>query len=140
MYGLEAIRVGNGWEISIVGISIVFFGLTFLSIFIGQIHKLLDLWDNRSEIQLFQKKRDKKADTRVINFTETQKIVAKQFMLLVKTMDTSFSLPRLLLLAEVSGIKNPHYNLSLLLSSGIIVPDNEGFYYLDRETFEKLIF
>ena len=138
MYGLEAIRVGNGWEIAIVGISIVFTGLTFLSVFIGQIHKLLDLWDNRSEIQLFKKK-DNKKDSVIIKLTENQKIVAKQFSLLVKILDVPFSLPRLLVLAEASGVKNPHSNLCLLIKSGIIFPDNEGFHLWDREKFKKLV-
>ena len=138
MYGLEAIRVGNGWEIAIVGISIVFTGLTFLSIFIGQIHKLLDLWEHRSEIQLFKEK-DNKKDAVVIKLTENQKIVAKQFSLLVKTLDAPFSLPRLLVLAEASGVKKPHSNLCMLIKSGMIFPDNEGFYLWDKGKFKKLV-
>ena len=138
MYGLEAIRVGNGWEIAIVGISIVFTGLAFLSIFIGQIHKFLALWENRSEIQLFKKKNNKK-DVAIINLTENQKIVAKQFSLLVKTLDAPFSLPRLLVLAEASGVKSPHSNLCLLINSGTIFPDNEGFHLWNREKFKKLV-
>ncbi len=138
MYGLEAIKVGNGWEIAIVGISIVFTGLTFLSIFIGQIHKFLNLWENRSEIQLFKKK-DNRKDAVIIKLTENQKIVAKQFSLLVKTLDVPFSLPRLLVLAEASGVKNPHSSICLLIKSGIIFPDNEGFHSWDKGTFKKLV-
>ena len=138
MYGLEAIKAGNGWEISIIGISIVFTGLTFLSIFIGQIHKLLDLWDNRSEINFFQKKERKKNIT-AIKLTEKQKIITKQFSLIVRTMDLPFSLSRLLQLAEISGIENPYSNLCLLFRTGIILPDNQGFHLWDTEKFQSLI-
>ena len=47
MYGLEAIAQHNGWVQSILGISIVFSGLVLLSFAVSQIHKILDLWDNR---------------------------------------------------------------------------------------------
>ena len=135
MYGLDAIKAGSGWEITAVGIFIVFTGLTFLSLFINQIHKLLDLWENRREIKLFQKK-DK---TRIaINFSESQKIMAKQIFLLAKTMDASFSLPRLLMLAEMSGIANPHSSVCLLLNTGILLPDHKGFYFWDRDKFVSM--
>ena len=49
MTGLEAISASNGWAISVLGISIVFSGLTLLSITIAQLHKLLDMWERRAE-------------------------------------------------------------------------------------------
>ncbi len=138
MYGLEAIKVGNGWEIAIVGISIVFTGLSLLSVFIGQIHKLLGLWENRREIKFFKRK-EVQADRKIIKFTESQKIEARQFLLLMERMDSHFSLPRLLVQAEISGIGKPYSHLYILLKSGIIRPDNEGFHFLDMETFNRLI-
>ncbi len=134
MYGLEAIRLGNGWEISIVGLSIVFTALTFLCVFIGQIHKLLKLWENRNDIKAFLKK-GKNVNEEIVKFTKAQKIAAKQFFLLVERMNSPFSLTRLLMLAELAGIRNPHQNLYMLVKSGIIIPDGNGFYLWDNDRF-----
>ena len=46
MTGLEAISAHNGWNIAIVGISIVFTGLTVLSLTIAQLHKILSFLEN----------------------------------------------------------------------------------------------
>jgi len=137
LYGLEAIRAGNGWEISIIGISIVFTGLIFLSIFIGQIHNLLDFWENRSKIIFFPKQERKK--NTIIKLTENQKIITKQFSLLVKTMGMPFSLSKLLWLAEICGIENPYSNLCLLTKTRIILTNDEGFHLWDTERFKSLI-
>lgn len=56
VYGLDAINAYNGWAISVVGVTIVFTGLVVLSMAIAQIHKLLNLWENRKELSLFKKK------------------------------------------------------------------------------------
>ncbi|NOX33437.1 MAG: OadG family protein [Deltaproteobacteria bacterium] len=149
MYGLEAINANNGWSISVVGVSIVFSGLVMLSIVISQLYKVLALLEDPSRIKAFfklKKVRKKQAgkgpekqamDRETLN--ENQKEIAKQFDLLAGTMQESFSLPRLLLLARISDLKDPYSNLDQLLKTKIIVPDGSGFFSWDKDRFGKTI-
>ena len=72
-------------------------------------------------------------------FSETQKEIAKQFYLLARTMKDSFSLQRILFMAEISGLKSPHSSLNTLLNAKIIVPDDKGYYFWDRDVFKKIV-
>jgi len=148
LYGLEAINANNGWAISVVGVSIVFSGLVMLSLVISQLHKVLALWENPSKIKaLFKIKQpedqsDKLQEKEIADpaiFTESQKEVVKQFGLLIRTMEDHFSLPRLLHLAQISDLKNPHSILNNLLETKIIIPDGSGFFTWEKETFDKAI-
>ena len=137
MYGLEAIATHNGWAISVVGVTIVFTGLVLLAFAISQLHKLLDLWDNKHTLKA--KWALKKKQVPLVVFTEKQKEAARQFQLLARTLDDCFSLPRLLKMAELSGLDLPHSNLANLLKSGIIKADQEGYFTWDRERYREII-
>ncbi len=148
MYGLEAINANNGWAISVVGVTIVFSGLVMLSFVISQLHKVLALWEDPSKIKALFKAKQKKASPKELPekqiadlavFTESQKEVAKQFALLVRTMENHFSLPRLLHLAQISGLKDPCSNLNNFLKTKIIIPDGSGFFTWDKDMFDKTI-
>ncbi len=49
MYGLEAIQTYNGWAMAITGAVIVMIGLTILSFIISQLHRIIDIVDNRND-------------------------------------------------------------------------------------------
>ena len=138
MNGLEAIAANNGWAISVVGVSIVFTGLVLLSFAIAQMHKILALWDNRKSLSLFQPRKESKPTPPEIVFSEKEKESARQFYLLSKTMKDSFSIQRILDMAEVSGLEAPHSRLYTLIKAKIVAPDNKGFFFWDREMFKKL--
>lgn len=138
MYGLDAINAYNGWAISVVGVTIVFTGLVTLSMAISQIHKLLNLWENRKELSLFNKKAPA-TDKIPVELTPGQKEGARQFKLLAKTLNEHFSLPRLLKLAQISGIDHPHATLASLLEADIIVSDNQGYHVLNMAQFKTLV-
>lgn len=143
MYGLNAIEAHNGWAISVVGITIVFTGLMLLSIAISQIHKLLDLWERRDQLDLFGKKKKSLSETEPqkppVVLTPVQKESARQFRLLAGTLDDPFSLPRLLKMAEVSGVALPHTTLARLLKADIIIADGNGFHTWNTDTFNTLM-
>lgn len=140
MYGFQAISASNGWAISVVGVTIVFTGLVLLAISIGQLHKILAIWDNRGNLRkMFStEKETDAARPEPIVLTPDQKESARQFQLLVRTLDDSFALPKLLKLAEVSGLKHPHSALGILVKSNIIMPDRKGFYLWNRDRFNEL--
>jgi len=131
-----------------VGITIVFSGLVLLSFVIAQLHKGLDLYENPRKIKgwfSLKKKPVKKLDNSLevkemlLVLTEEQKEIAKQFALLVSTLEDHFSLPRLLELARISGVKNFHSNLNILLKSDILFPDKEGFFCWDQDLYIETI-
>jgi len=145
LYGIEAINANNGWAISVVGITIVFTGLVVLSFVISQLHKAMDLFENPQKIKRWfigEKKVDETGeipDSPNLVITEEQKEITKQFALLARTMEEHFSLPRLLHLSQISGVKNPHSNLNILLKFAIIFPDGEGFFCWDQNRYTKII-
>ena len=141
MYGLEAIDANNGWAISMVGITIVFTGLVTLATVIAQLYKVLNLWKNLGKTSQFfrSSKKETEKTVGVYVITNAQKETAKQFHLLVRSMEDNFSLSRLLYLSEISGLKDPHSVLTILLKSRIIKPDAEGYFCWDEEVFDRTI-
>jgi len=141
--GLNAISAHNGWNITILGISIVFTGLTLLSFAIAQLHKVLKLWEERHIYynlikDFFQKKETQYADIPKLSVSHNFKESARQFYLLIETLGEPFSLPRLLKLAEKCGILHPHSTINKLLEAKLIIPDGEGFFNWDQEVYEKI--
>lgn len=129
--GLEAIAASNGWSISVIGVSIVFTGLTVLSIIISQLHKVLDFWDQRHSY--FQKpvkeeKVERKIKMPIVQHTQDVKESARQYKLLADMIGEPFALPKLLEYADKCGLTRPHSTLNDLIRSKIIVPDGEGYY------------
>lgn len=146
LYGLESINASNGWAISIVGISIVFSGLVSLSLVISQLYKVLALYEDPSKITAFFKsKKSKKVDEKegekiiTIVLTRSQKETVKQFALLARTLDDHFSLPRLLHLAQISGIKDPYPSLNILLKMRIVESDENGFFMWKNEVSDRAV-
>ncbi|MBF0200697.1 MAG: OadG family protein [Desulfamplus sp.] len=141
MYGLQAISASNGWAIAVVGITIVFTGLVLLSFFINQLHKILDIWDNRSDLTAWKENlfRRKVPGPAIISLTGEQKESARQFHMLVKKLDDAFPLPRLLKIAQVSGISLPHSNLAALIGTGIIKRGELGMFTWDEELYRKML-
>lgn len=136
MYGLDAISANNGWSMSIVGVSIVFTGLTLLSIGVAQLHKILNIWENKEEIldktkSFFKKKKERKTISPVsvsVSFIDR----TRQFSLLVKTLKDPFSLSKLLELAVLSGLSKPYATIVTLLDFEVIYPDKKGFFHWNQ--------
>jgi len=144
LYGLEAISAHNGWAISVVGVTIVFTGLVSLSTLISQLHKLVSLYDNPGRLKdIFASKSGSAPGAGTpkayLDLTGAQKQVCRQYGLLARTMDDVISLPKLLRMAELSGLKDPHANINLLLESGILCPDEQGYFRWDEEVFNHTI-
>ena len=141
MYGLEAISANNGWSIAAVGIIIVFTGLVILSLIISQLYKVLDFIENPKRFEFLSRKKsaEKKEKYTLLSLSHNQKESAKQFSLIIKTMEEHFPLPKLLRLAEVNGLGEPYNNLTNLLDAGIVEPDTEGYFIWNKDRFNKLV-
>nr|WP_320013830.1 OadG family protein [uncultured Desulfobacter sp.] len=144
LYGLEAINAHNGWAISVVGVTIVFTGLVSLSVLISQLHKLVSLYNDPGRItQLFALKSKSAVKAGIpkkhLVLTEAQKKICRQYNLLAQTMDDVISLPKLLRMAELSGLKDPHANINFLLKSGILCADDQGYFRWDEDIFIRAV-
>ena len=132
MYGLESISAHNGWAISFVGVTIVFTGLTLLSLSISQLHKILDLLDNKGKstdkvhpktIAPVEKKTECKPDI-CVDDLET----IRQYKMIIDRLGQPFSLPKLLYLAMKIGLDRPHSTINKLLVKKVIVSDGKGYF------------
>ena len=132
LYGLENISAHNGWAISLVGVSIVFVGLTLLSLSISQLHKILDIWETKE-------KHTNNRDRTTVPLTEvkTKPLPSmsaneieniRQYKMIVDRIGDPFSLPKLLYLAKKIGLERPHSTINNLLVKKIIVSDGKGYF------------
>ena len=133
MHGLQAIDAHNGWAIAALGISIVFTGLTLLSIAISQLHKLLEAWKNRREI--FKRLKDAAGNGKTsapvsrsdLKRPDIEKALG-DYRLLTERIGEPFSLPRLLEFALKMGLSRPHFMINKFLKAGIMAPDGQGLF------------
>jgi hypothetical protein len=132
LYGLENISAHNGWAISIVGITIVFTGLTLLSLIIAQLHKILNIWENKDKF--INNQNHKKSTHPEATVTPTPLMPIKdletirQYKLIVDRLEHPFSLPKLLDLAIKVGLDRPHSTINNLIVKKIIVSDGKGYF------------
>ncbi|MCF8067019.1 MAG: OadG family protein [Desulfobacterales bacterium] len=133
MYGLEAISANNGWAMALLGITIVFSGLAFLSFFISRLHLFLEFWENKDERiaklkKRFQKKPEIKKEAPVVKVPDNLQEAMAQFKMLTTRIGDPFSLPRLIEMAEMSGLFHPHSTVNKFIKAGVIEPDGKGFF------------
>ena len=143
MVGLEAIAQHNGWAISSIGALIVFTGLVVLSFAVSQIHRLLQLWDNRA--RYLRPKRsvqpegltDAKQQDTVLS--REDRIAARQIKLLIERIEDPFSLPRLFELCQKVGLARSRGRINRLIEAGLIVPDEGGGLSWSQPAFEAKV-
>ena len=134
LLGIKAISAQNGWQYAFLGVCIVFSGLVLLSFVLSQLHKLLGLWENRTSIGQQLKDRLKKDDPLEELETPQPELSSDlmesklHFQMLVERIGYPFALPKLLRLAEKSGLHRPHATINELLRAGIIRPDKNGYF------------
>lgn len=132
--GLDNIFANNGFSQAMLGISIVMTGLIILAIAISQIHKLVELWENRS----------KKTAPGPIAITGTATTVggltldiprqcpadirqtAALYKPVVDQLATSFELKDLYQRAAQFDLPHPHITIKCLREAGILMPQGDG--------------
>lgn len=143
MYGIHAITVHNGWAIALVGALIVFSGLVFLASALSRLHKILAVWESKQV--LFRQAKDaliyRKELQKIPSRQDLQAIkeVVQQYKILVTTLGRSFSLPKLIWLAQKRGLTSPHSTVNDLLTSKVIIPNGKGFFVWGDDACENLM-
>jgi hypothetical protein len=133
LYGIEAITTNNGWAMAVAGVIIVFSGLVVLSTTIAQFHKLLNFWENKDSFyQHLANRRSKDGLTGTLapglKISHSLRESARQYRLITSRIGEPFSLPKLIYLAELSGLPRPHATINDLIQAGLIVPDGQGHF------------
>ena len=132
MYGLEAIQAHNGWAMAFTGAIIVITGLSVLSLIISQLHRIIDMIDNRSD------RKSKKLNARsqaavseskpelppLSNLGETM----NRFKPLTKEIGDPFDLAALFRIFKLHNDPHPHLTIRSLREQGYLVPAGEGLF------------
>jgi hypothetical protein len=133
MYGLEAINAANGWSMAIVGILIVFTGLSLLSFVISQLHKFLPLIEKSGEKQVESEARPQKKPEPAERCPIDLKVHAALFEPIIEEIASNFPLTELYAQAKEHNIPHPHLSISALREATILVPLGEGIFSWDKE-------
>ena len=140
MGGFSAIDAGNGWIISALGISVVFFGLASLAFIISYFPRAISWWNNHAQTPkhlfpllkgLFKRRRRKKellVDARGVQEPGEIDDAEEAFRLLTAHMGEPFKLPRLIEMAEQRGLTRVYSTINGLLERGTIVGGADGLF------------
>jgi hypothetical protein len=140
MIGFSSISAGNGWLISALGISVVFFGLASLAFVISFFPRAISWWNDHAQTpksffplvkSLFAQGKKKAlvlTETREIH--EPGEIDDEEEALRLLTAHTGepFKLPRLIEMAEHRGLSSVYSTINRLLVRGTMVGGDDGLF------------
>jgi hypothetical protein len=135
LFGLENITNNDGWAIAAVGASIVFSGLVVLSFVISQIHKILQMWDDREKyLNRFKKPVSadgaEEFDTQVYEERHLPPVdeLASTYRPLVEKLQRPFKLSELHKIANQMDLPHPHLSIQRLQEAEILIIDDDGTF------------
>ncbi len=140
MGGFSAISAGNGWLISVLGISVVFFGLASLAFIISYFPRAISWWNDHSHTPRYvfplirslfgQRRRKVQAliGTREIQEPGEIDDAEEALRLLTAHMGEPFKLPRLIEMAEQRGLARVHSTINRLIVRGTMVGGADGLF------------
>lgn len=140
MGGFSAITAGNGWLISALGISVVFFGLASLAFIISYFPRAVSWWNEHGQgpkyifpllKSLFgqrKRKATKLAVTGEVHEPGELDDAEEALRLLTAHMGEPFKLPRLIEMAEQRGQARVHSTINRLIVRGTMVGGPDGLF------------
>ena len=140
MFGFENITANNGWAMAVVGASIVFLGLVILSFVISQVHKILNLWEQRNEFLNRYKKQDQIEEPKTImtpvpvqRHLPSVKELTSIYRPLVEQLKQPFELIQLFEISNKMDLPHPHLSIKYLQTAGVLVPQGDGMFTWDKQ-------
>ena len=140
MGGFSAISAGNGWLISALGISVVFFGLASLAFIISYFPRAISWWNDHSHTpryafpllrSLFGKRKRKVPallGTKEIHEPGEIDDAEEALRLITAHMGEPFKLPRLIEMAEQRGLARVHSTINRMIVRGTMVGGADGLF------------
>jgi len=140
LFGFDNITAGNGWGMAVVGASIVFLGLAVLTFVISQVHKILNLWEqkdgffNRYKKQAqIKKPKTVKAPVTIQRHLPSVKELASIYRPLVEQLKQPFDLFQLFEISNKMDLAHPHLSIKYLQEAGVLVPQGDGMFTWDKQ-------
>jgi len=140
LFGFENITANNGWAMAVVGASIVFLGLVILSFVISQVHKILNLWEQRNEFLNRYKKQDQIEEPKTImtpvpvqRHLPSVKELTSIYRPLVEQLKQPFELIQLFEISNKMDLPHPHLSIKYLQTAGVLVPQGDGMFTWDKQ-------
>ena len=140
MFGFDNITANNGWSMAVVGTSIVFLGLIILSFVISQIHKIIDLWEQKDKFFNRYKKqapteesKKHKAPVSIPRRLPSVKELASIYRPLVEQLKQPFDLLQLFEMSNKMDLPHPHLSIRYLQEAGVLVPQGDGTFTWDKQ-------
>lgn len=135
MFGIENITNNDGWAMAVVGATIVFLGLVVLSFAISQIHKILNLWEDREKIISRFKKKPRAVTVQKTEETayKAQRLpsvdeLANIYRPLVEKLPAPFNLSQLFEIANKNDLPHPHLSIQRLQEANLLVAQGDGTF------------
>jgi hypothetical protein len=140
MGGFAAISAGNGWLISVLGISVVFFALAALAFIISYFPRAINWWNDHAKTPrhfiplvrglLGQRRRKVAAFLGGGETHEPGEIddAEEALRLLTAHMGEPFKLPRLIEIADQRGLARVHSMINRLILRGTMVGGADGLF------------
>jgi hypothetical protein len=135
VFGLENITNNNGWAIAAAGASIVFSGLVVLSFVISQIHRLLQIWEDRQRVISRFKQQPaavEPQETVEMKYAEqrlpsVEKLV-EAYKPLIEELEEPFKLSQVFEIANKNDMPHPHLSIQRLQEAGILAAQGDGTF------------
>jgi hypothetical protein len=137
MFGIDNITNNNGWAMAVVGASTVFMGLVVLSFIISQIHKVLELWENRGRYFNGGKKQAPLEKIEDPAYQEHHLPTAKELVSiyrpLVEQLKAPFQLVQLFEKTKEMDLPHPHLSIKCLQEADILVGQGDGTFTWNKQ-------
>jgi hypothetical protein len=134
MFGIENITSNNGWAMAVVGATTVFLGLAVLSLVISQIHKILELWENRNKKQARPTRPPKEKEP---VFREQRLPTAQElcsiYRPLVEQLKEPFQLIQLFEKTKEMDLPHAHLSIKCLQEAEILVAQGDGTFIWNKQ-------
>ena len=140
MFGIDNITNNNGWAMAVVGATTVFLGLVVLSFVISQIHKILELWENRGK-KLNGNKKQAQLDNLPKHvppadkgkYLPTPSELTRIYRPLVEQLKEPFQLIQLFEKTKEMNLPHPHLSIKSLQEADILVAQGDGTFIWNKQ-------
>jgi len=136
MFGIENITANNGWAMAVVGATTVFIGLVALSIVISQIHKILEVWENRNKQEALPAQPPPPQEKERV-FQEQRLPTARElcsiYRPLVEQLKEPFQLVQLHEKTKEMDLPHAHLSIKCLQDADILVAQGDGTFIWNKQ-------
>lgn len=134
MFGIDNITNNNGWAMAVVGATTVFIGLVVLSFVISQIHKILEIWENRKKKEAAPPETPKREapvfqEQRLPTISELCSI----YRPLVEQLTEPFQLTQLYEKTKEMDLPHAHLSIKSLQEADILIAQGEGAFIWNKQ-------